>query len=177
MMNNADLPAIQYTVWPADLDGHRFRVKLHVANPDPNGQILQMPAWIPGSYLIRDFGKHIESLEAFSATGARKKLVVERIDNDYWQLPVTHGSIEILTTVYAFDSSVRAAYLDTERAFFNATSLCLAVKGQEHLPCSLAITAPEAAFADHWTVQTTLRPVKTDDRGFGFYLAKIMMIC
>ena len=171
-MNNADLPAIQYTVWPADLHGHRFRVKLHITNPDPNGQILQMPAWIPGSYLIRDFSKHIESLEAFSVTNTRKRLAVKRIDNDHWQLPPTHSSIEVLTTVYAFDSSVRAAYLDTERAFFNASSLCLAVKGQEHLPCSLAVTAPELAFADHWTVQTTLRAAKTDERGFGFYLAK-----
>ena len=171
-MNIADLPAIQYTVWPADLHGHRFRVKLHIANPDPSGQVLQMPTWIPGSYLIRDFSKHIESIEAVSAIGAKKKITLERIDNDHWRLPPVNGPIEILTTVYAFDSSVRAAYLDSERAFFNATSLCLAVKGQEHLPCSLAITAPEAAFADHWTVQTTLRAAKTDGRGFGFYLAR-----
>ena len=171
-MNYADLPAIQYTVWPADLQGHRFRIKLHIANPDPNGQVLQMPAWIPGSYLIRDFSKQIESIEAYSIAGTRKKITLERIDNDHWRLPSANGAIEVLTTVYAFDSSVRAAYLDTERAFFNATSLCLAVQGQEHLPCSLAITPPEPAFADHWTVQTTLRAAKTDARGFGFYLAK-----
>ena len=63
-MNTADLPAIQYTVWPADLHGHRYRVKLHIAQPNPEGQVLQMPAWIPGSYLIRDFSKQIESIEA-----------------------------------------------------------------------------------------------------------------
>lgn len=171
-MNYADLPAIQYTVWPADLHGHHFRVKLLITDPDPNGQVLQMPAWIPGSYLIRDFSKQIESIEAYSIAGTRKKIILERIDNDHWRLPPVNGAIEILTTVYAYDSSVRAAYLDTERAFFNATSLCLAVKGQEHLPCSLAITAPELAFADHWTVQTTLLVAKTDERGFGFYLAK-----
>lgn len=171
-MNHPDLPAIQYTVWPADLHGHRFRIKLLVANPDPNGQVLQMPTWIPGSYLIRDFSKHIETIEAYSTAGVRKIIALDRIDNDHWRLPPTNGPVEILTTVYAFDSSVRAAYLDTERGFFNASSLCLAVQGQEHLPCSLAITPPEQAFADHWTVQTTLRAVKTDDRGFGFYLAK-----
>ena len=171
-MNLTDLPEIQYTVWPADLHSHHFRVKLNIANPDPDGQVLQMPAWIPGSYLIRDFSKQIESIEAYSIAGTRKKITLERIDNDHWRLPPTHGPVEILSTVYAFDSSVRAAYLDTERAFFNATSLCLAVKGQEHLPCSLAITAPELAFADRWTVQTTLREVKTDQRGFGFYLAQ-----
>ena len=171
-MNHTDLPAIQYTVWPVDLHGHRFRIKLHIANPDSNGQIVQMPAWIPGSYLIRDFSKQIESIDAYLTTGSRKKLVLERIDNDHWRLPPVNGPIEILTTVYAFDSSVRAVYLDTERAFFNASSLCLATKGQEHLPCSLAIISPELAFADHWTVQTSLRAAKTDDRGFGFYLAK-----
>ena len=171
-MNHADLPAIQYTVWPADLHGHRYRIKLHITNPNPDGQVLQAPAWIPGSYLIRDFSKQIESIEAYSIAGTRKKIALKRIDNDHWRLPPTNSPIEVLTTVYAFDSSVRAAYLDTERAFFNATSLCLAVQGQEYLPCSLAITAPEIAFADHWTVQTTLRAVKIDGRGFGYYLAK-----
>ena len=174
-MNQADLPAIQYTIWPADLHGHRFRVKLHIANPDPHGQILQMPAWIPGSYLIRDFSKHIESIEAIShnaASGSKKVIALDRIDNDQWRIPPVNSPVDILTSVYAFDSSVRAAYLDTERAFFNCTSLCLAVKGQEHLPCSLAIVAPEVAFADDWTVQTTLRSVKTDNRGFGFYFAQ-----
>ena len=171
-MKNSDLPAIQYTIWPADLQGHHFKVKLHISNPHPEGQVLQMPAWIPGSYLIRDFSKHIESIEAFVAGDVKKKLSLERISNDQWRLPKTNTPVEILLTVYAFDPSVRAAYLDTERAFFNATSLCLAVVGQEQLPCSLAITKPESAFADHWSVQTSLRAAKTDSDGFGFYLAK-----
>ena len=171
-MSNPDLPEIQYTVWPADLHGHRYRVKLHIANPDLEGQIIAMPAWIPGSYLIRDFSKNIESLEARSVGVNSKALPLERVDNDQWRLPKNCSAVDILTTVYAFDSSVRAAYLDTERAFFNASSLCLAVKGQEHMPCSLAILAPEAAFADQWSVQTSMAVAKTDARGFGFYLAQ-----
>ena len=170
-MNTVDLPAIQYTVWPADLHGHRYQVKLNIAQPNSEGQVLQMPAWIPGSYLIRDFSKQIESIEAYSV-GSRKKLSLERIDNDQWRLPKISGPVEVLTTIYAYDSSVRAAYLDTERGFFNPSSLCLAVKGQENLACSLAIAPPEAGFADHWSIQTGLRPAKTDGRGFGFYLAQ-----
>jgi len=171
-MNKSDLPAIQYTVWPADLHGHRFKVKLHIANPDPQGQVLQMAAWIPGSYLIRDFSKHIETIEAIGAS-SKKKLPLDRIDNNQWRLPaVTNEPVDIVTTVYAFDNSVRAAYLDTERGFFNPTSLCLAVSGQENIPCSLAITAPDHSSTEHWTVQTGLRKAKTDERGFGYYLAK-----
>jgi len=171
-MSQSDLPEIQYSIWPADLHGHRYKVKLHIANPNPNGQVLQMPAWIPGSYLIRDFSKQIESIEVHSAEANGKPLKLERIDNDRWRLPKGCGAVNVLTTVYAFDSSVRAAFLDTERAFFNASSLCLAVQGQEQVPCSLAIVEPETASAEHWTVQTSLRTVKTDSRGFGFYLAQ-----
>ena len=170
-MNTADLPEIQYTVWPADLHGHRYQVKLHIVNPDPEGQILQMPTWIPGSYLIRDFSKQIESIEAYSVS-TKKKLPLERLNNDQWRLPKENSAIEVITTVYAYDSSVRAAYLDTERGFFNASSLCLEVIGQNSMPCSLAIAPPDASFAEHWSVQTGLREAKTDERGFGFYLAQ-----
>jgi predicted metalloprotease with PDZ domain len=170
-MNTADLPEIQYTVWPADLHGHRYQVKLHIVNPDPEGQILQMPTWIPGSYLIRDFSKQIESIEAYSVS-TKKKLPLERLNNDQWRLPKENSAIEVIATVYAYDSSVRAAYLDTERGFFNASSLCLEVIGQNNTPCSLAIAPPDASFAEHWSVQTGLREAKTDERGFGFYLAQ-----
>jgi predicted metalloprotease with PDZ domain len=163
------IPAIQYTVHAADLDGHRYDVSLRIANPNPEGQVLRMPAWIPGSYLIRDFSKHIETIAAFSITGTvEAELRLERIDNDTWKLPqVFLGSVvEVRTTVYAFDTSVRAAFLDSERGFFNPSSLCLAVEGQTHLPTALAI-APVGT----WSVQTTLSRVKTDAAGFGFYLA------
>ncbi|HBK43502.1 MULTISPECIES: PDZ domain-containing protein [unclassified Polynucleobacter] len=171
-MNTPDLPAIQYTIWSADLHGHRFHVKLRIENPLPNGQILQMPAWIPGSYLIRDFSKQIETIEAFALDNPNEALPLERIDNDQWRLPKVAGAVEILTTVYAFDSSVRAAYLDTERAFINPSSLCLAVKGQESLPCALVLIPTKDACANLWTVQTGLQPAKVDGQGYGFYLAK-----
>ena len=171
-LKTSDLPAIQYTIWAADLHGHRFHVKLRIENPLPSRQILQMPAWIPGSYLIRDFSKQIETIEAFALENPDEALTLERIDNDHWCLPKVVGPVEILITVYAFDSSVRAAYLDTERAFINPSSLCLAVKGQESLPCALILIPPNDASTGYWTVQTGLQAVKLDNQGYGFYLAK-----
>ena len=170
-LKTSDLPAIQYTIWAADLHSHRFHVKLRIENPLPSGQILQMPAWIPGSYLIRDFSKQIETIEAFALENPDEALALERIDNDHWCLPKVVGPVEILITVYAFDSSVRAAYLDTERAFINPSSLCLAVKGQESLPCALILIPPNDASTGYWTVQTGLQAVKLDNQGYGFYLA------
>ena len=171
-LNTSELPAIQYTIWSADLHGHRFHVKLRIENPSPNGQIVQVPAWIPGSYLIRDFSKQIETIQAFALDKPNEALVLDRIDNDQWRLPKVAGPVEILTTVYAFDSSVRAAYLDTERAFINPSSLCLAVQGQESLPCAVVLVPPKDSHANAWTVQTGLQPAKVDDQGYGFYLAK-----
>ncbi|QWE10710.1 M61 family metallopeptidase [Polynucleobacter sp. es-EL-1] len=171
-IQTADLPAIQYTIWSSDLHGHRFGVKLRIENPSPDGQVLQMPAWIPGSYLIRDFSKHIESIEAYAVENPNQPLILERINNDQWRLPQISGPVEILTTIYAFDSSVRAAYLDTERAFINPSSLCLAAKGQESLPCALVLIPPKDACSHSWTVQTGLRAAKVDAQGYGFYLAK-----
>ncbi len=176
MMALDSTPVVQYTVWPDDLHGHRFTVSLVIHHPNPQGQVVHMPAWIPGSYLIRDFSKHIESIAAFTLprnqTEVKKKIALERLDNDRWRIPKGTGSCEIVTTVYAFDQSVRTAYLDQDRGFFNPTSLCLAVEGQAHLPCSLAIAPPHNQTNKQWQVQTTLRQVKTDASSFGFYMAK-----
>ena len=86
MMALDSTPVIQYTVWPDDLHGHRFTVSLVIHHPDLQGQVLHMPAWIPGSYLIRDFSKHIESITAFTLpknqAEAKKRITLERLDND-----------------------------------------------------------------------------------------------
>ena len=173
---NDDEPfEIQYTIWPADLIGHHFQVNLLILKPHPEGQIIQMPAWIPGSYLIRDFSKHIEFLEAFAKKGSSlKPLKLERLDNDRWRLPPVDGPVEVNASIYAFDSSVRSAYLDQDRGFFNASSLCLAVLGQTDLPCSLILVPPAQTLkqANDWQVQTTLTSAKLDPQGFGFYLAR-----
>ena len=47
-----------------DPKGHLFEVTLHIEKPQPDGQELWLPNWIPGSYLIRDFSKHIIGIYA-----------------------------------------------------------------------------------------------------------------
>ena len=71
--------------------------------------------------------------------------------------------------VYAFDNSVRTAWLDTQRGFFNGTSLCLKVHGQESVVHSLELVAGRAL--DQWEAATGLAPHKVGKRGFGTYLA------
>ena len=128
-----------YTVTPADPSGHRFTVQLHVPEPDGAGQELSLPAWIPGSYLIRDFSRHIETLEARDDDGP---VAVTKLDNHRWQCAPARGALRVNYTVYAWDLSVRGAHLDDSHGFFNGTSLFLCVQGQESLPCLVHLRPP-----------------------------------
>src|SRR5690606_9541625 len=114
--------AISYRLEPTDLAGHRCTVTLTVPSPDPAGQCLRLPAWIPGSYLVRDFARQIERIDA-RALGRKVELV--KLDKDTWQAPPCRGPLQLTYVVYAWDLSVRASHLDESHGFFNGTSVFL----------------------------------------------------
>ncbi|CAM5782678.1 PDZ domain-containing protein [Castellaniella caeni] len=162
---------IRYRVQLADPAGHRYRVRLTIPHPAPEGQALRLPAWIPGSYLIRDFARQIETLQASDAQGP---LACHKTDSHTWQCAPAHGPLTLDYTVYAWDLSVRGAHFDDSHAFFNGCSLFLAVLGQEDRACLLELCAP--AHTRHWHVYTSLPPATghvgcAPLRGFGCYLA------
>ena len=73
---------IRYSIKPLSTQAHTFEVRCCVANPDPAGQRFALPAWIPGSYLIRDFARHIVAIRAESGG---KPLRLTKIDKHTWQ--------------------------------------------------------------------------------------------
>jgi predicted metalloprotease with PDZ domain len=127
-MPRATAPAITCRVEIADAHAHQFRVTLSVPRPAAL-QRLALPVWIPGSYMVRDFARHFSGLQA--RQGARAVALTQQ-DKTTWQAACSGiGTLTVTALVYAFDPSVRAAWLDAERAFFNATSLCLRAVGRE----------------------------------------------
>jgi len=127
-----------------------------------------MPAWIPGSYLIRDFARNVYSIGAVAASGP---VALTKVDKQTWALGAASGVIEVHYEVYAQDLSVRAAWLDRTRAYFNGTSLLLRIDGAEELPCEIEMVPPEGGYAESWRVATSLKPLQSDVRGFGRYRA------
>src|SRR5690606_22485409 len=106
-----------------------------------------------------------------TATQGRRSVPVAQQDKAGWQIDCRAGEPLVLRyRVCAYDHSVRTAWLDAQRGFFNGTSLCLRVEGQADAPCTLQIDAP-AGTADRWRCATALRPVKVDRQGFGVYRA------
>src|SRR3546814_1633877 len=97
-----DTPVI-YRREPSDPAGHRYRITLTVPQPDPAGQRLALPAWIPGSYLIRDFSRQVETLQA---RAAGRPVAVAKLDNHTWQAAPCAGPLQVDHTVYAWDLSV-----------------------------------------------------------------------
>jgi predicted metalloprotease with PDZ domain len=156
-----------YRIEVADLNSHRFAVTLTITRPAAM-QRLALPVWIPGSYLVREFAKHLQSLHAEQAG---KTLPLQQLNKHTWQVACQPGQNLVLQyEVYALDNSVRTAWLDAHRGFFNGTSLCLQVAGQEALPHTLEVL-PEPSMA-HWSVATGLNAVKVGKQGFGIYSAQ-----
>jgi len=158
---------IHYRVEAADLHAHLFRVTLTIAEPAAE-QAVSLPVWIPGSYLVREFARHLQKLGA--QPQGRRKPVVEQTSKCSWTIRCQPGKPLVLSyEVYAFDNSVRACWLDGSRGFFNGTGLCLRVEGQESHPLTVEIVQP--AGAANWKAATALLPQKVDKRGFGTYRA------
>lgn len=164
-------PLCRYRIAIASAAAHLYDVRLRIGAGSASGRRLSLPAWIPGSYLVRDFARHILTIRAESGGAA---VALRKLDKHTWELAPTPGPVEVRCEVYAFDLSVRAAYLDPTRAYFNGTSLLLRLNGAESEPCTLDLIRPadDTGLGAGWTVETTLRPRAIDGAGFGRYEAR-----
>ena len=157
---------LHYRIEPANLHAHLFRITLTIPRPAA-GQEVALPVWIPGSYLVREFAKNLQKL---TARQGRQPVALRQLDKARWRTDCTDRQALVLEyEVYALDNSVRTAWLDADRGFFNGTSLCLQVMGQAHQPHELTVVSTRATKG--WRVATGLPPVDADARGFGRYRA------
>jgi predicted metalloprotease with PDZ domain len=155
---------ITYSVALHDLNAHLFQVTLTISQPAIT-QHVSLPVWIPGSYLVREFAKNLQKLTAFQG---KKPLEAIQADKCSWQIDCDSSKpLTITYQVFAHDSSVRTAWLDDARGFFNGTSLCLRVEGQEDTPHVLELKSPSGK--RDWQVATGATPLKVNKQGFGSY--------
>jgi len=158
---------VNYHIRAHDVHAHLFGITLTIARPAAQ-QVVSLPVWIAGSYLVREFAKHLQNL---SAQQGKQAVKITQLDKCSWQIDNQAGKpLSLQYQVYAFDNSVRTAWLDSQRGFFNGTSLCLRVHGQEEQAHQLTLASD--GLPSDWQVATALRPVKTTKKGFGSYLAE-----
>ena len=142
---------INYILTP-DLRAHQWQITLSLIKNNKLPVEISLPNWVPGSYLIRDFSRHIIEIQAF-CNGTPAGL--SQINKNTWQTAEADGEWQIRYTVYAFDLSVRGAFLTAERGFFDGACIFLEVKGYEHAPHRVTLSQ----LPEYWQVATTLPPI------------------
>ncbi len=143
---------------------HRFLVTLTIPRPAAQ-QLVSLPVWIPGSYMVREFARHLSALEATQGGAPRN---VQVLDKTTWRIACNGRAALVLHyEVYAFDTSVRTAFVDSRRGFFNGTSLCLRAHGHESQAQRLRI----AGLPRGWQVATAMAPERIAADGRGSYVA------
>ncbi|WP_168417975.1 M61 family metallopeptidase [Acinetobacter towneri] len=131
---------LHYQIEFDDYRQHLMHVTVRfLANPT---QVLSLPTWIPGSYLIREFSKHIESVRAYDEAG--RILKIQKFAKNKWRLFNTdHELITVEYDVYAYDLSVRGAYVDQTRLYVNPACACLGLDGQEDKAVEVELFLPD----------------------------------
>ncbi len=140
----------RYRVTLKDLHAHMIDVEAIYADVAALHHLdLRMAAWTPGSYLVRDYARHVEGV---TATAAGAVLPVEKIEKAIWR--VRHGGAHEVTVryrVYAFELTVRTSHVDATHAFVNGAPTYLWLeerRGQAH---EVTVEAPAG-----WRVVTGL---------------------
>ncbi|OTG66588.1 M61 family metallopeptidase [Acinetobacter silvestris] len=130
---------LHYQIEFDDYRQHLVHVTLRfLANPT---QILWLPNWIPGSYLLREFSKHLESVKAYDEDG--RLLKISKFEKNKWRLYNTdHELITVEYDAYAYDLSVRGAYVDQTRLYVNPACLCLGLQDQDDAPIEVEVFLP-----------------------------------
>tara|TARA_R110000744_G_scaffold41717_5_gene94710 strand:+ start:5848 stop:7641 length:1794 start_codon:yes stop_codon:yes gene_type:complete len=161
---------IQYQICPINPNSHLFEVLLSFKSTPGQSYTLTLPAWLPGSYMIRDFAKNITEICAYNSN--QQAISLSKIDKQTWTLQASDEQVQVRYQVFAFDLSVRTAYLDSQRGFFNGSSTFLQVQELSEQTCQLTIQPSTLVEHNQWRVATGLpRAQGTEKYQFGQYIA------
>src|SRR3569833_2644691 len=117
--NAAGSANISYNITFPEAQAHYADVEMNITGLQQKTLVLKMPVWTPGSYLVREYSKNVES---FTAEVKGKPVAVEKIRKNAWRIN-TEGvsAVKVRYRVYAFELSVRTSFIDAAHAFlFNA---------------------------------------------------------
>jgi len=142
---------IAFTIGMSRPHTHMFEVDIRIKRTTPvTVESLVMPVWTPGSYLIREFERHVQDFTVKDAAG--QPLKWEKTNKDTWRIE-TNGASEWHATyrVYADELSVRTSELNSGHAFWNNANLLMYLDGYLKNPATVHVLAP-----DVWKVATSL---------------------
>jgi predicted metalloprotease with PDZ domain len=134
-------PQIHYIVAMSQPETHLFEITLKIINYPLSILDLKMPVWTPGSYLVREYERHLQDFTAFANNEA---LSWQKISKNHWQIAKKDVSeVTISYRIFANELTVRTNHLDTTHGYFNGAALFFRVPKYEHLPIQITIIPPD----------------------------------
>ena len=149
---------VLYRVAMPDPASHEFEVEMRMpALPGRASADIVFPAWAPGSYLVRDFVRHVYRLRVTDGRGRPLPAAkVVRVDKQRWRIAAGGRPFRVAYRVFAFEASVRTSFLDASHGYWNGTSLFFYVDGELERPCRVDVVPPPRS---GWRIATALAPV------------------
>ena len=147
-----------YQVAMSEPASHLFEVTLQVNNWESATLDLKMPVWTPGSYLVREYARHVQDFVATDSQG--QALATGKVSKNHWQI-TTNGISDIVVKyrVFANELTVRTNHLDATHGYFNGAALFFFVPGLEQQAIKIQVIPPQA----DWQVTTTLTKAEGDN--------------
>jgi predicted metalloprotease with PDZ domain len=152
----ADSVTISYTVSFPEAQAHYADIEMTLAGLHQKTVDLKMPVWTPGSYLVREFAKNVES---FGAWAEGKQIRSGKIRKNTWRLNTENiSAIKVKYRVYAFELSVRTSLIDASHGFLSTSGIFVYPNGMLHHPATIHIIPYRG-----WTkISTSLEMVNSD---------------
>ena len=120
-------PTIQYSVAMPNPESHLFEVTLRVQGWSNPVLDLKMPVWTPGSYLVREYARHLQD---FSSLSGDRALPWRKKSKNHWQIQTDSVSdITVRYRIFANELTVRTNHLDSTHGYFNPAALCFFLPG------------------------------------------------
>jgi predicted metalloprotease with PDZ domain len=151
----ADHPIVYRVAMPAPAS-HEYEVEMQVPALGRDEVELVFPAWAPGSYMVRDFVRHLTGLVVSDGAGrALPPGRVVRVDKQRWRIAAAGRPFRVRYRIFAFEATVRTSFLDDSHAYWNGSSLFFYVDGELRRRCEVTVALPER----RWRVATALPAV------------------
>src|SRR5689334_227870 len=130
--------AVHYRVSMPRPHSHLFEVEARFAATD-DSLTLTLPVWTPGSYLVREYARHLQDL---TASSGGHTVPVTRVDKRTFRVPVRGGEVTVRYRVYANELTVRTSHLDGSHGYFNGATLFLYSELLRHHEHRVTVDAP-----------------------------------
>lgn len=151
--------ALHYFVAMPQPESHLFEVRLEVQGWDRPILDLKMPVWTPGSYLVREYARHLQDFRV----DAEHPLSWHKVGKNHWQIQSsTPQALTVSYRIFANELTVRTNHLDSTHGYFNPAALCFYIPGFEHTAIALTISPPRST----WRIATALPPVPGEPNTF-----------